>query len=190
MKKIKVLIALLGVVHLSGCSWYQLTHGETKPHISFTNLSNPGSNIANGSTIYVWSPKNNAAVINNDGKGCIQGADVFHNEDVSVNISNKLLEIVSGVAVSQNVTTDDKLAAINSVSKIVQLKMNTERISYLSVGMFGLCQLYSNGDLSEKDLKELIQNLITESAHITPKTENPTTVTSTKNITLVDEPKE
>lgn len=134
-------------------------------------LSNPKSNVTDSSAIYVWSPKNNAAVINKEGKGCIQGADVFYNEDISVSVSNKLLEIISGVAASPNVTADDKLAAINTVSKIVLLKTNTERISYLSIGMFRLCQLYVNGQLSDSDLKSSVNTLITASAQVGQKTD-------------------
>ncbi|MEN4984040.1 hypothetical protein [Acinetobacter modestus] len=189
MKKLMVLTTVFSVVGFSGCSIAKITHGETKPHVSFVNLSNPNSNVTDGSTIYVWSPKNNAAVINKEGKGCIQGADVFHNEDVSVSVSNKLLEIVSGVATSPNVTADDKLAAINTVSKIVQLKTNTERTSYLSIGMFGLCQLYSNGKLNETELKELVEKLITESVNIVPKSENSVPFAPIQNSIPVEEPK-
>ena len=198
MKKIVVWTAILSVVNFSGCSIAEIQRGETKPQISFVSLSddnkdglglNKNEENKGSLKIFVWSPKNNAAVINKEGRGCIQGADVFHNEDVSVSVSNKLLEIVSGVAASPNVTADDKLAAINTVSKIVQLKTNTERTSYLSIGMFGLCQLYSNGKLNENDLKELVEKLITESAKIVPKVENPTILTPIKDITTAEEPK-
>ena len=189
MKRLVVLTTVFCVMNFSGCSYYELTHGETKPHVSFVNLSNQNRNVTDGSTIYVWSPKNNAAVINKEGKGCIQGADVFHNEDININVSNKLLEIVSGIAVSPSVTTDDKLAAINTMSKIVQLKTNTERTSYLSIGMFGLCQLYSNGNLTEAELKTLVKKLITESAQLGQKSEISTTVTSSEKSSLADKPK-
>jgi hypothetical protein len=102
MKRLMVLIAILGIVNFSGCSYYQLSHGETKPHVSFVNLSNPKSNVTDGSTIYVWSPKNNAAVINKEGKGCIQGADVFHNQDGSIDVSNDLLKLVKRITIDAN----------------------------------------------------------------------------------------
>ena len=56
MKRLMVLTTILGMVNFSGCSWYKFTHGETKPHISFTELPSKAQ-------IFAWSPKNNAAVI-------------------------------------------------------------------------------------------------------------------------------
>ena len=159
-----VLTLIFSVVNFSGCSYYQLSHGETKPHVSFAELKD--GNSVEGSKIFVWSPKNNAAISNTNGKGCMQGADVFHNEDVSIDISNKLLELVKGIAVSKNTSAEDKLVAIDTVSKIVQLKTNTERNTYLSLGMFGLCQLNANGGLSNTELLQLVGQLIEISAKI------------------------
>ncbi len=210
MKKLMVLTAILSVVNFSGCSVAEISRGETKPHISFVQLENgkiiatnngdseeeinkveskPKGNVPNDKhilnkdvIIFSWSPKNNAAIINREGKGCIQGADVFHNQDGSVDISNDLLKLVKGITIDANASTNDKLLAINTVSKIVQLKTNTERTSYLSIGMFGLCQLYVNGKLNETELKGLVEKLITESAQIVP-------VAPTQNSVPVEEPK-
>ncbi|MDC5301054.1 hypothetical protein OHW80_06805 [Acinetobacter baumannii] len=143
----------------SGCN--TVLYGETKPQTVHVSLEKD-----KGTTIFVWSPKNNAAISNREGKGCIQGADVFHNEDVSVDISNKLLELVNGIALSKNTSAEDKLVAIDTVSKIVQLKTNTERNTYLSLGMFGLCQLNANGGLSNAELLRLVGQLIEISAKI------------------------
>ena len=64
--------------------------------------------------------------------------------DTIKHMSNKqfldVMELVKGIAVSKNTSAEDKLVAIDTVSKIVQLKTNTERNTYLSLGMFGLCQ--------------------------------------------------
>ena len=176
MKKLMVLTAILSVVSLSGCtSLAQIQRGETKPHISFTELPSKAQ-------IFAWSPKNNAAVINKEGKGCIQGADIFHNEDVSIDISNKLLELVNGIALSKNTSAEDKLVAIDTVSKIVQLKTNTERNTYLSLGMFGLCQLNANGGLSNTELLELVGQLIETSAKIGTEGNKELTVVTTNEL--------
>lgn len=216
MKKLMVLTAILSVVNFSGCSVAEISRGETKPHISFVQLENgkiiatnngdseeeinkveskPKGNVPNDKhilnkdvIIFSWSPKNNAAIINREGKGCIQGADVFHNQDINMDISNDLLKLVKGIAIDANASTSDKLLAIKTVSQIIQLKTSTERTSYLSIGMFGLCQLYANGKLSEADLKTLVEKLITESVNIVPKVESPA-ATSTKDTTKAEEPK-
>lgn len=203
-----ILTSILGVVSFSGCtSFYGAYHGETKPNISYVKLEygnvnknkedkkikdNKNDVVLNGNDsvmIFVWSPKNSAALINKEGKGCIQGADVFHNQDASVDVSNDLLKLVKGISIDGNASTKDKLLAIQTVSQITQLKSNTERNTYLSIGMFGLCQLYANGKLTETELKELVEKLIDKSASITPKFESLTTVTSTKNAITAEEPK-
>ena len=135
--------------------------------------------------IFAWSPKNNAAVINKDGKSCVQGADVFHAKEGSMDIGNDILNLVKGVTPSGN----NELIATEITNKISQLKTNTERNSYLSIGMFGLCQLYVNGQLSSEKLSELVKHLIDTSVNIVPKVENPTTLTPIKDITTAEEPK-
>ncbi|MDQ1210154.1 hypothetical protein QE380_003077 [Acinetobacter baylyi] len=191
MKKLKVLTSILGVVSFSGCtSWSEIKHGETKPQISYVKLEygsgrdNSGKgkdketdelkskndikvDANNSAMIFAWSPKNNAAVINKDGKSCVQGADVFHAKEGSIDIGNDILNLVKGITPSGN----NELIATKITNKINQLKTNTERNSYLSIGMFGLCQLYVNGQLSESDLKTLVNTLITASAQVGQKTD-------------------
>ena len=174
------LATVFSVVGFSGCSYHQLSHGETKPHVSFAELKN--GNSVEGSKIFVWSPKNNSAISNTSGKGCMQGADVFHNEDVSIDIGNKLLELVNGIALSKNTSAEDKLVAIDTVSKIVQLKTNTERNTYLSLGMFGLCQLNANGGLSNTELLQLVGQLIETSAKIGTEGNKELTVVTTNEL--------
>ncbi len=194
-----------------GCtSWSEIKHGESKPQISYVKLEYGSGNRGNSSDkekdkqkdelkskndikvdannsamIFAWSPKNNAAVINKDGKSCVQGADVFHAKEGNMDIGNDILNLVKGVTPSGN----NELIATEITNKISQLKTNTERNSYLSIGMFGLCQLYVNGQLSSEKISELVKHLIDTSVNIVPKAENTTTLTPIKDITTAEDPK-
>ncbi len=185
MKKLMVLTAMLGAVNFSGCSFAEIRRGETKPHISFVELTDQ-NNKATGVRVFAWSPQNNAAVLNKDGKGCVQGADVFNTKDSKIDIGNDILKLLKGITPSGD---NSKLIATEITNKITQLKTNTERNSYLSIGMFGLCQLYANGQLSPAELKELVLKLMETSASIVPKIGSPTIVTPTKNEISAEEPK-
>lgn len=178
MKKVMVLISILGVVSFQGCSAHQFWYGENKPAKSYAELPSKA-------TLFVWNPKNNAAVINSNGKSCIQGADVFHEKSGNVDLSKELLSIVQSISLSTTASSSDKALAVEIKNDIMQLKTNTERNTYLSLGMFGLCQLNANGGLSNTELLQLIGQLIETSAIIG----NSTTVIPTKNVITAEEPK-
>lgn len=112
------------------------------------------------------------------------GSGCFSTSYSKFDIGNDILSLVKGITPSGN----DKLIAAEITNKIIQLKTNTERNSYLSIGMFGLCQLHLSGRLSEADLAKLVGQLITESAKIVPKIESPTAVNSSE--TTTNEPKD
>ncbi|MFC6631765.1 hypothetical protein [Microbulbifer taiwanensis] len=161
------------VALISGCTsvlegWY----GETKPMMSFSELSPAGSDGKSPSSrLFVWSPKNSVAFVNQDGSGCIQGAEVFHEKSGNVNVSNELLGVLKGLDVSNKSSEEEKALALTITNEIVSLRNNTERNTYLGIGMFGLCQLQANGGLDTAEVMELTGLLINNAIDIrTPTT--------------------
>ncbi|MDT8895260.1 hypothetical protein RSO41_11410 [Halomonas sp. I1] len=53
--------------------------------------------------------------------------------------------------------------AISLANEIVNLKTTSERTTYLSIGMFGLCQLEANGGIANTELLSLVSKLIDNS---------------------------
>lgn len=154
MKKISLILA--SVLVLSGCSAFQVWYGETKPMMTFAELPSE-------SKLFVWSPKNNAAFVNASGQGCVQGAEVFHEKSGSVDISNELLSVLKGIEFSSDSSSEEKAIAVSVANEIVNLRTNTERNTYLSIGMFGLCQLHANGGVTNEELLKLVSELIESS---------------------------
>jgi len=154
--KARFLTTLILVALLSGCSAYKTWYGETKPMMTFAELPSE-------SKLFVWSPKNNAAFINKDGKGCVQGAEVFNEQGGSLDISNSLLGILKGIQISDQSKPEDKALAAKITNDIIALRTNTERNTYLSIGMFGICQLQINGGLTNSEVLQLSQSLINSS---------------------------
>lgn len=152
----KIILVLGSVLALSGCSVFQVWYGETKPMMTFAELPSE-------SKLFVWSPKNNAAFVNSTGQGCVQGAEVFHEKSGSVDISNELLSVLKGIQLSSDSSSEEKAIAVSVANEIVNLRTNTERNTYLSIGMFGLCQLHANGGVSNEELLELVSQLINSS---------------------------
>lgn len=150
---------IASAILLNGCSAFGSWYGETKPMMTFAELPSK-------STLFVWSPKNSAAFVNAEGKACVQGADVFHEKSGSVDFSSELLGILKGVQLSSGSSPEEKALAINLANDIISLKTNSERNTYLSIGMFGLCQLQANGGITNSELLVLVSELIQSSLKV------------------------
>lgn len=159
----KTIYLLLTITLLSGCSAYHGWYGETKPMVSYVELTGTPKNEAR---LFVWSPKNNAAFANNRSQGCIQGAEIFHEKGGTVDISKDLIAMMSKIATSSSATPEEKAFAIKLTNDIVNLRSNTERTTYLSIGMFGLCQLNMNGGITNNELIRLVSELIEKSSSL------------------------
>jgi hypothetical protein len=61
---------------------------------------------------------------------------------------------------------EDKALAIEVTNKIVSLRTHSERNTYLGIGMFGLCQLQTNGGVTNSELLVLIGQLIESSLQV------------------------
>lgn len=156
---LKYALIALSLITLNGCSAFGTWYGETKPMMSFAELPSK-------STLFVWSPKNSAAFVNGDGKACVQGAEVFHEKSGSVDISNEVLGLLKGVQLSADSSAEEKAIAVSLANDIINLKTNSERNTYLSIGMFGLCQLQANGGITKTELLALVSELIESSLQV------------------------
>jgi hypothetical protein len=166
MMKIKLLIIWVSALLLSGCSVFGTWYGETKPMMTFAELTAGGEGgKVKSSKIFVWSPKNSAAFVNFEGHGCVQGAEVFHEKSGKVDVGAELLAVLSGIDLSKG-SEGEKALALEITNEIVALRTNSERNTYLSIGMFGLCQLQANGGLTKIELLELMGKLLDNSLKI------------------------
>ena len=167
MKLLKLMAIIPVIIALSGCSAFGTWYGETKPMMTFGDLKVIKSNGDElTSKIFVWSPKNSAALINHEGRGCVQGAEVFHAKSGEIDISEDLLAMLTGINKSSTSTQTDKALALKITNDILALRTNSERNTFLSIGMFGLCQLQVNGALNKTDLLTLIESLLTNSLEV------------------------
>jgi hypothetical protein len=163
----KYVFLVLSVVLTTGCSAYGGWFGETKPMMSFAELKaeDKDGNVT-ASKLFVWSPKNSAAFVNHEGNGCVQGAEVFHEKSGKIDVSNELLGILKGIDITSSSSPEDKALAIEVTNEIVSLRTNSERNTYLGIGMFGLCQLQANGGVTNTELLVLIGQLIESSLQV------------------------
>jgi hypothetical protein len=176
------------LVFISGCSAYQSYYGETKPMLTFAELkgraTQPNKNdnsiskgsdgevlseevpVAGSSKIFLWSPKNSAAIINGNGSGCIQGAEVVVEKSGKFELSADALAAIAAKPSAGG--SGDKALAVEIANAMLQLRTNSERNTFLSIGLFGLCQLAANGNLEKSAVSAAATKLIEEAARITP----------------------
>ena len=99
----------------------------------------------NRSTLFVWGANYNGAMINEKGRTCLQAASYAKSKEVDFGLSAALLKILGQIDLSNN---DDKLLAIKATEAITTLQENSKQSTYLSVGLFGICLLCANENLS------------------------------------------
>ncbi|WP_416396658.1 hypothetical protein [Allohahella sp. A8] len=163
--KVKLLVSTLLLITLNGCSAYGTWFGETKPMMTFAGFYEKDTGNQT-SKIFIWSPKNTAAILDKNGYGCVQGAEVFHNQGGELNASEALVGLLKGVDLSPNSTSDEKALAIKLANDIVALRTNSERATYLSIGLFGLCQLHVNRAISTNQMLDLLNKLFDSSIEV------------------------
>lgn len=158
----KRILPLLGTSLLAGCSAYGAIFGETKPMMTFVELNGTDGKA---SRLFVWSPKNTAALVNESGHGCIQGAEVFADKQGKLDLSADALKALAGLPPTGD---SAKALGVEVVNSLIALRTASERNTYLGIGMFGLCQLQANGGLGSNELKDLAVKLFDNSLQIGP----------------------
>ncbi len=174
----------------SGCSAYSMWYGSDKPAISYVLLkakidkstgkqkvqvtSDPediNEDDKHLGTIMSWSPEFNAAFVTSLGKGCIQPATYAETGSTNITIPAEALSLDGegesiGVAYTKAI---EKLATV------------TDQSTFLSIGMYGICQLQANDSINNLEVKELVTTLLNKAAEI--KTGNKAPIEETKPAT-------
>lgn len=180
----KSVFCALALPILSGCSAFGVWYGETKPMLTFAKFSSDGKDSVDSAVlpatqaassaedsfpesarIFLWSPKNSAAILNSSGRGCIQGAEVFAEKTGKLDISADLLKTLASLPTTG---TDEKALGLELTNSLIQLRVTSERNTYLGIGLFGICQLHANNGLTQEQAKEAVLKLFEASLKIVP----------------------
>jgi len=172
----KVLATVLMVILLTGCSANRIWYGSDVARLSYVLLeaeldddgnvtsvdlrtspspsNDDGKNKKHLGALMAWSPEFNAAFISKSGNGCIQPATYSKTNSANASVPAKIIS--SGVS-SGNVTADFSQA----LEKLITV---TDQSTFLSIGVYGLCQLHANGGLSDEQLTTLTKVLFEKAA--------------------------
>lgn len=168
----KIIPLLVSVTLLTGCTTYFKK--------SYISIKDEGNNKTVG-TLLVWDADISAAILyeGNDGnsKACMQTALAIKTSDVTgkaaisdsiLTLSKTASDVMAQAAKGQQVNNADTLADISgSIKQAAKLlTTTTEKTAFLNMGMFYICQLSANGDLSTNDTLELVSILIKSAAEI------------------------
>jgi len=158
---VKIFSVVLISVSMFGCtSYFKRSHTSIKDDM--------GKPIG---TIFVWEADSNAALLNAEGQVCMQNARAVKTRDVgaTAKLSDAVLELTKATT---NQVTNPKASASNGNKQALVdlggtikeaatlLTTTTERTSFLDAGLFYICQLSSNGSLSETGTKSVTDLLI------------------------------
>lgn len=168
MKK-KAIIVLVTLI--SGCSANRIWYGSDVARLSYVKVNGvvddqgniQGIELENAvgsddentvdekhiGALIAWSPEFNAAVISRGGKGCIQPATYSKTNSGSAELP---AEIISSGVASGSIKGDFSQA----LEKLITV---SDQSTFLSIGVYGLCQLHANGGLTQAQLAELTQEL-------------------------------
>jgi hypothetical protein len=153
----KAACLLIIAFQLTGCiSWTEAINGSKFPlmnavviyesrttdgaaaKIGIRSLSDNAENLPGDAEvkgyITVWSPEFNGAFVGPDGKGCIQAASYVNSKSGEVGIPAKLFE----KAASGEFTAE-------YLQKITPLMEVSRQQTFMSIGMYGICQLVAVG---------------------------------------------
>lgn len=122
-----------------------------------------------GGSLSVWNAEMSAAIAYNNGKMCMQPALVAKttNVDVDLKVSEALLNLTKAQLIASDKGASNLAdLGVNIKQALAVLTASTERTTFLSSGLFYLCQLGANGLVSQQDMNAEIGKLIEESARI------------------------
>jgi hypothetical protein len=173
MKAFAILVAL---ALLAGCSANKIWYGSDVARISYvmleaeldddgnvtrvdiktapTEKSESGKNKKHLGALMAWSPEFNAAFISKSGNGCIQPATYSKTNSANTSIP---AEIISSGVTKGDVTADFTQA----LEKLITV---TDQSTFLSIGVYGLCQLHANEGLTDAQLTSLTELLFEKAA--------------------------
>ena len=162
MSKIFVVFSL--VISLCGCETLTGAWGK-RSSIAFVKDS--------GGSLSVWDAEMSAAVAYKSGKICMQRALAVKNVDkaTAIKLSDSILALAEA---AKKVSTDSELASISTSLKETAslLTTSTERTTFLDLGMFYICQISANGNLTKTQTAELVQIIALAGAGINVSVDN------------------
>jgi hypothetical protein len=158
----KYLMGIVVILFLNGCSAYNFWYGTEKPIMSYVFIDEKGeiSDEENEGSklkgyIVTWSPEFNGAFVSSTGKGCVQPAIYAKNNSGDISLPTNLFTNISntGEITTEYVETLEKLMSV------------TNQSTFLSIGMYGICQL-SAGDLIDKKQTTEVLKILLEKASL------------------------
>lgn len=166
-------LPILGLILLSllGCSWAEIKNGTKFPLMNtvivykqsdgkvglraLNDASSEGDTSEVLGYIITWSPEFNGAFVGTDGKGCVQPASYVNTKSGEVGIPAQLIaEVASGEVKGSYSEAITPLMAVS------------QQQTYMSIGMYGLCQLVAVGGIAQGDATEIAETLIEEAAEV------------------------
>lgn len=152
------MIACTLAIGLTGCSAHKIWYGSDKPIMSYVIVKD--GQVAAGlredqqppreiqGYIISWSPEYNAAFVSSSGKGCIQPAMYAVTESGDASIPAEIFTPGLSGSVSGNYK--------EALEKLIAV---TDQSTFLSIGMYGICQLAAADALNKEDTADLVQTL-------------------------------
>lgn len=173
MKRIAVTSIFMFI--LSGCSAYKVWYGSDKPMMSYVIINEKGevhhgldaqgkpivapAERAQG-YIITWSPEYNGAFVSPTGKGCIQPA--MYATTASGDAAIPLEIFTSGASGSLEGSYTEAL------EKLIKV---TDQSTFMSIGMYGICQLSAAEALTKEDAARLVELLLKNAATISTESD-------------------
>lgn len=158
MRIITLLGAFAATAALSGC---------------FATLHNSSRAFEQGKagSLSIWNSEYSAAVAYPDGKVCMQRALTVTAADrtVNANVSQAILAVAGAASSVAGGGGSSDLAKITTTLKetVTLLTTTTERTAFLDYGLFYVCQMAANGNLTTHQTAQLINNLMATAIGIT-----------------------
>ncbi|WP_394245654.1 hypothetical protein [Vibrio astriarenae] len=150
------LIVFFTLVYLNGCSAHKMWYGSDKPMMSFVIVDGHGEVQHEAPLgektiqgyIITWSPEYNGAFVSSSGKGCIQPAMYATTASGEAAVPTEIF--TQGLSGSLTGAYEEALDKLISV---------TDQSTFLSIGMYGICQLSAADGLTAADTAELVKLL-------------------------------
>ena len=176
----KLFTILLAALLLNGCSAYKIWYGSEKPVMSYVFFNDDGTVTEKAKLgaelkgyIVTWSPEFNGAFVSNTGKGCVQPAIYAKTDSGEVSIPTEVFSNISG---SGNLSAE----YAEALEKLVSV---TDQSTFLSIGMYGICQLSAADLMTKEQTAEVVKILFEKAANA--KGSNGSAQNSTKATTSV-----
>lgn len=172
-QKIAIACLATSMVLSSGCvSPYFKRSALSVGANTFDKYGNPTKTLG---TIFVWDADVSAAMIDKNGRTCIQRALTTKDVKASVALSDQILKWARALETTEDEKAQEALSAAIATTSTL-LTTTTERTAFLDTGLFYICQLGANNTLKQDEVIELSKQLIQSAAGLKANQLIPNTV--------------